>query len=203
MPDTFQIPELNAAEDALMQAERAGFNPLDPMGVLSISDVVSGKRALHAYVMQLDQSVRGCPDTPPALLSSYRAWRAQWDAFYNRTVWPWTVAKDVASLNAHKAQAADFADRLSAYCQVPEIPSTLTPAPPGGGGGILPDLGGGGVTGTVDRTVDAIKTVAIVGGVIALVVVVGVAYVASKTVPANIRAGGELLRRNPRRRRRR
>lgn len=193
MPQDFAIPELTAVSDAIAQAEGAGFNPLDPAGLLTISSVKNGKQALNRYVFQLDAVARSCRDVPPALAASYRAWRAQWDGFYNRAVWPWTVANDNRQLAAHQAQAADFHDRLAEYCEVPDAPA----APGGGGGGFNPLdplglFGGGGGAdkpGPVDKVTDTIKTVAIVGGVLALVFIVGAAYVASK----NVRAGGEVV----------
>lgn len=188
MPD-FAIPELTAVSDAIAQAEGAGFNPLDPAGLFTISSVKNGKQALNRYVFQLDAVARTCRDLPPALVASYRAWRGQWDSFYNRAIWPWTAANDNRQLAAHQAQAADFHDRLAEYCEVPDAPA----APGGGGGGILDPFGlfggGAGAPGPVDKVTDTIKTVAIVGGVLALVLIVGAAYVAGK----NVKAGGEVV----------
>jgi len=173
MPEDYQIPEMNAAEDALMQAEQAGLLPFDS------ASVIQDKRDLQAYIQRLDAAVRSCPDLPPAIAADYLSWRKSWQIFYNQNVWPWTVSSDRRSLEGHHTQAVDFHDRLASYCSVPDAPE-----PP-------PDTS---VAGTARDVAGAIKTAVIVGGVLALVLVVGGAYVASRTIPANIKAGGEFTR---------
>lgn len=123
------------------------------------SDVRSLKTRIDPFVVSLDQSVADCKSLPDSVRASWQAFSKAWRSFFDEDdSWLHTAAQ-MDQGEAYEQDVARWQTMIAGYKCAPDAPP-LTPTDPGGSGD---DAGSRRWQGTI-------KTVAIAGAIVAVVI---------------------------------